>query len=136
MEYVYEVYRERSFSNAAKKLAVPKGREINQKPSDYQITSGQIRNRFFLQQEVWPVPLEKFREEPFVVLKPENDTRKCAMALCQEYGFSPHIVFELDQHISQKTVPIQIQLSGRFKSNCSRRKSRLSVVTSTRWTRG
>lgn len=85
-------------------LAVPEGREINKQLLDYQITPAQIRNGFFLQDAVWSVPLERFREEPFVVLKPENDTRKRAMALCHEHGFAPKIVFELDQQMTSYHV--------------------------------
>ena len=43
------------------------------------------------------MPLEYFREEPFVLLKPDNDTRKRAMNLCQLHGFLPQVIFELDQ---------------------------------------
>ncbi|MDD3251853.1 MAG: LysR family transcriptional regulator [Lachnospiraceae bacterium] len=85
-------------------LAVPTGSEINRHLEPYQVPAEQIRDGSFLQTQVRAVALEAFREEPFVVLKPENDTRKRAMELCQEHGFAPHIVFELDQQMTSYNI--------------------------------
>lgn len=78
-------------------LAVPENFSINEQLKAYQIQTEDIKNGSFLEQEVPIVPLEMFREEPFVVLKPENDTGKRATDICQAHGFAPRILFELDQ---------------------------------------
>ena len=67
---------------------------------EYQISVEKIRNREFLSLDVMEVPLERFKEEPFVLLKPENDTRKRAMDICKLYHFHPKMIFELDQQMT------------------------------------
>lgn len=85
-------------------LVVPATREINEKMRSYQVSSEQIRDGSYLQKEVKAVPLKAFSQEPFIILKHENDTRKRAMELCQQAGFSPDIVFELDQQMTSYNV--------------------------------
>ena len=78
-------------------LAVPGIFSINEKLQGYGISAGDIRKGTFLNPEVPGVPLEYFEKEPFILLKPDNDTGKRAMNLCQDHGFAPNVVFELDQ---------------------------------------
>ena len=85
-------------------LAVPKNFEVNQKLENYQIRPEWICNQYFMQNEVPVVPVEAFREEPFIMLKPGNDTRKCGMRICGSYGFIPRSVLELDQQMTSYNV--------------------------------
>lgn len=85
-------------------LAVPKTFHINQEIENYQISVDEIRSRAFLEERLKPVPLELFRKEPFIILKYENDTRKRAMDLCQAHGFTPKVVFELDQQMTSYNI--------------------------------
>lgn len=85
-------------------LAVPKSFPINQKLSSYQISVKQIRSGEFLGETVTPVPLELFKKEPFIVLKPENDTRRRGDKLCQAHGFTPKAIMELDQQMTSYNV--------------------------------
>lgn len=78
-------------------LAVPGNFKINEKLQEYGISAEDIRKGIFLNPEVPGVPLEYFEKEPFILLKPDNDTGKRAMNLCQDHGFTPNVVFELDQ---------------------------------------
>lgn len=78
-------------------LAVPGIFSINEKLQGYGISAEDIRKGIFLNPEVPGVPLEYFEKEPFILLKPDNDTGKRAMNLCQDHGFTPNVVFELDQ---------------------------------------
>ena len=78
-------------------LAVPGAFSINEKLRGYAVPVEKIRERALADPEIPAVPLEYFREEPFVLLKPDNDTRKRAMNLCQLHGFLPRVIFELDQ---------------------------------------
>lgn len=78
-------------------LAVPGFFSINEKLQGYGISAKDIRKGIFLAPEVPGVPLEYFEKEPFILLKPDNDTGKRAMNLCQDHGFTPNVVFELDQ---------------------------------------
>ena len=78
-------------------LAVPEAFAINQELTEYQISMDQIRTGAFKNEDVPPVPLNHFSRESFVLLKPANDTRKRALALCHLYGFVPKTIFEMDQ---------------------------------------
>lgn len=81
-------------------LAVPAHLEVNTRMQAYQISVEKIRSREFLLPEILHVPLENFKDELFVLLKPENDTRKRAMEICRFYHFHPNMVFELDQQMT------------------------------------
>ena len=80
-------------------LAVPLSFPVNNSLKEYQISIDDIKNNNFLLQNVKAVPLKAFREEPFIMLKPENDTGKRALNICRRNHFQPHVVFELDQQI-------------------------------------
>ena len=85
-------------------LAVPRNFEINQKFQDFQISQQDIRSMKFLESSVPSVPLESFSKEPFILMKPDNDTRKRAMKICRSFGFTPRIVLELDQQMTSYNV--------------------------------
>ena len=103
--YVYDhlfYKRERLF------LAVPKKFEINRRMEQYAISAADIASG----PESWaqhrPVPLIEFVNEPFIFLKPENDTGKRARMFCSNAGFVPNVLFELDQQMTS----YQISRSG------------------------
>ncbi len=81
-------------------LAVPKNLEVNKLVEQYQIPVEHILDGSYLDEKWEAVPLDMFKNEPFVMLKMENDTRKRAMEMCQSYGFIPKILFELDQQMT------------------------------------
>ena len=85
-------------------LAVPVNFEINKKLQDYQISQQDIIDLKFLDASVPSVPLGNFAKEPFALMKPNNDTRKRAMKICRSFGFTPHIVLELDQQTTSYNV--------------------------------
>ena len=85
-------------------LAVPREFPVNGKLKGYQIPVEQIREGAFLKKEVPCVPLHEFAEEPFILLKPENDTRQRAIRICDEQKFHPHVVFELDQQMTAYNI--------------------------------
>ena len=74
-------------------LAVPKSFDINHRLLDYQLTLDQIQNR----SNSASVPLSSFSNTPFILLSVGNDTRIRANKLCQEAGFQPKIILELNQ---------------------------------------
>ncbi len=81
-------------------LAVPKKLEVNKAVEQYQIPVDAILDGRYLNETWESVPVDMFKNEPFVMLKMENDTRKRAMEICQSYGFIPKILFELDQQMT------------------------------------
>ena len=85
-------------------LAVPRHMKINQKLREYQIHIEDIRNLSFLGDGFKAVNLKSFENEPFILLKPENDTRIRAMKLCEQHQFLPKMVFELDQQMTSYNI--------------------------------
>ena len=76
-------------------LAVPKTNPINRQLCAYQIPHEAIGTP--AQNAVPTVPLAFFRNESFILMKPENDTRMRADALCALGGFQPKKTMEFDQ---------------------------------------
>lgn len=99
-----KLFEKRLFQNEHLLLAVPKKFEVNRVLTKWQIRPEWISDGRFLEEDIEAVPFQAFREEPFIVLKPDNDTRKCAGKICRAYGFTPHILFELDQQMTAYNV--------------------------------
>ena len=85
-------------------LAVPKHFHINDELEACQVDVSAIRDLTFLDSKVPKVDLGVLSQEPFILLKPENDTRIRAMELCRQYDFVPNIIFELDQQMTSYNV--------------------------------
>ena len=81
-------------------LAVPKKLASNEKARPYQIPLEAIRTGAYLDETVKPVPLRLFQTEPFLLLKPGNDTRKRADRILKQEGLRPDIRLQLDQQIT------------------------------------
>ncbi len=98
------IYDSIVFQNESLLLAVPKSFPVNEPLAPFQISAQSIADLSFLAHDIPPVPLKKLEQEPFIVLKPENDTRTRAMELCQESGFLPRILFEVDQQMTSYNI--------------------------------
>ena len=81
-------------------LAVPSSFAVNRAAAAYRLPGEHIRHGAHLTDGIPCVPLALFKDEPFVFLKPENDTRQRQMALCLQGGFTPRVVLELDQQVT------------------------------------
>lgn len=78
-------------------LAVPKQFPVNEGLEEYRISYDAIKNRSYLDDSHPAVPLEKFSEVPFIMLKMGNDTRTRGDRLCSAAGFHPNILLEPNQ---------------------------------------
>lgn len=85
-------------------LAVPASFPVNSSLSSFQVPPDSIRTKGFLSSEILPVPLKYFEAEPFIMLKPENDTRKRGEGIFKENHLSPRILFELDQQMTSYNI--------------------------------
>ena len=90
--------------STAKLLAVPKNYSVNTRLQEYQIPIEEIRNGQFRSSHIPSVPLNKFENEPFIILRSDNDTGKRALTICQENHFSPSVVFRLDQQMTAYNI--------------------------------
>ena len=52
------------------------------------------------------IPLETFKDMPFIFLKQENDTGRRAKQLCKKHGFTPKVLFELDQQVTAHNISL------------------------------
>lgn len=85
-------------------LAVPKKSEINEALKEYQLSFDDIKNDIHLNSDFPCVSLSSFENEPFVLLKHENETGKRARQLCSNHDFAPNVIFELDQQATAYNV--------------------------------
>lgn len=78
-------------------LAVPAVNPVNEKLREYEITREQL-----LAPDGMPpaVPMDEFRGEQFILLRPANDTRERAEAVLKANGLKPSVLFELDQQMT------------------------------------
>lgn len=79
-------------------LAVPRQFEINNACRAHQLTAQAIIDG--ASQAAPPLPLEKLRDTPFLLLKEGNDTRVRADRLCSRAGFAPRVRLQLDQQLA------------------------------------
>lgn len=84
--------------------AVPSGFAVNQPLSAFALDSASILSGSYLDDTIPCVPFHVFKEEPFLFLKPENDTMQRGMKICKKYGFQPHILLHLDQQITAYNI--------------------------------
>ena len=85
-------------------LAVPREYAENSGLEDFAVPADSIRSGSPLGPETPCVPLERFRNCPFVFLKPPNDTHIRGMQLCRNHGFEPRVLFELDQQATAYNI--------------------------------
>lgn len=78
-------------------LAVPKHFAQNAMMKGYRLDNKRLRGGEQAIASAPVVPLERFRDAQFVMLKSGNDSRKRAEAMCAEHGFQPKPVLEFDQ---------------------------------------
>jgi len=79
-------------------LAVPEHFTINEKLSDFSMTAEDIR--LGLHHKKPAIDLSLFQEEPFLILKPGNDSCRRGNQMCTEAGFKPKVRIHLDQLIT------------------------------------
>lgn len=85
-------------------LAVPKDLKINEGLSDYALSFDDIKNDMHTHNDFPEISLDLFKSESFIFLKQENDTGKRGRQLCKKHGFSPKVIFELDQQVTAYNI--------------------------------
>ena len=85
-------------------LAVPESFPINKELEEYQITANMIRSGEYLDDSVKEIDLKKFKTQPFVLQKKENDTRLRTNQICQKQRFTPEILLEVDQQMTAYNI--------------------------------
>ena len=78
-------------------LAVPARFSINRELSEYRYTFDELLKRNEPGRKKPPVPLQTFRDEPFLLLQQGNDIYDRSMELCRNAGFLPRVSVYLTQ---------------------------------------
>ena len=85
-------------------LAVPKNFEVNTRLEAFQLNADRIRDESYLRDEFPAVPLDAFAGEPFLMQKPENDTRQRADRILSRAKIRPRVLFEVDQQMTAYNI--------------------------------
>lgn len=91
------IYEKKIFMEEHLLLAVPASFDSNKRATKYQLTVEDVRSDVHLQPEFPGVPLRKFKDEPFIVLRAHNDTRERVEAICSRAGVQLNISLKLNQ---------------------------------------
>lgn len=92
-----EIFEKKHLATEHLLLAVPAAFAQNESLRPYQLTYCDILNQRHLDPTLPPVPLELFKDVPFILMNRDNDTRKQTATLFQSVGFNPTVVLELDR---------------------------------------
>ena len=85
-------------------MAVPSSWEINHVLEMYQIPGERILDRSFLDEKFLPVELSLVSDQPFLMLKKNQDSYRRSMEICSHAGFEPRVVLHLDQLLTAYNV--------------------------------
>lgn len=78
-------------------LAVPSRASINRSLGKYCYTFDELLKRNEAGGKKPPVPLQTFKDEPFLFCSPGNDIYQRSISLCEQAGFTPQIKLYLSQ---------------------------------------
>lgn len=88
-------------------LAVPTRFPSTSRAEGYALDAAAVRAGKHLEEDFEPVPLDFFRDDPFLLLREGNDTRERAINICRADHFIPHIRLELEQQITAYNLSCQ-----------------------------
>ena len=78
-------------------VAVPAAFDSNHRAASYQLAFADVEKNLHRNPRFPGVPLKKFKDDPFVVLRAHNDTRERIDAICRRAGIQPNYILKLNQ---------------------------------------
>lgn len=85
-------------------LAVPASYPVNKRLQPYQLLFRDVCNDKYLDAAVPAVPLEHFKDTPFLIMKKGNDMHRRSMSICKKAGFVPRAAIHLDQILTSFNI--------------------------------
>lgn len=85
-------------------MAVPAVYEINKRTQPYKLTYQDVVSGRFLSDSVKAVPINIFKEVPFIIMKPGNDMYRRSMTMCKNAGFTPKVAIQMDQVLTSYNI--------------------------------
>ena len=95
--YDRELFERKEYTKEKILLAVPNDLEICKDAKKFELSESCIANKEYIDGNPPSVPLSLFKDIPFILLTPNNDTRTRGERMCKEAGFRPNIVLEVHQ---------------------------------------
>lgn len=95
-----EIFEQRLWRAEHLLLAVPADFTCNCGLERYQLREEDILNGSYLAPEVKPVPLDRFRDIPFVSMTKDNDTRRRTDEIFRQAGVTPSTILEIDRLVT------------------------------------
>ncbi len=78
-------------------LCLPANRPINRRFSDFALSPRDIYEGKILPEKAKPLPIRHFRDEPFILLKSNNDMYHRAEKIFKSAEINPPVLFQVDQ---------------------------------------
>lgn len=91
------IYEKKIFMEEHLLLAVPASFDSNKRATKYRLSVDDVRGNVHLQPQFPGVPLKKFKDDPFIVLRAHNDTRERMEAICRRAGVQLNYSLKLNQ---------------------------------------
>lgn len=92
-----ELYGKFYFGTEYLLLSVPAAYPCNEQAKEFRLTYKDVRRDFHIGEETPPVPLHIFKDIPFIIMTPGNDTRARTNEIFKYYDICPKIALELNQ---------------------------------------
>lgn len=99
-QFPENLFESRLFQQEHIILAVPKPWPVNRDLLAWQQSIDNIISGSYLAPRYPAVPLEKFRDSPFVLVGPGDENHDRALELCRIHGFVPQAILTLDQQLT------------------------------------
>ena len=94
------LFESRLFQQEHIVLAVPRAWPVNRELLAWQQSIDNIISGSYLSPRYPAVPLETFRESPFILVGPGDENHDRALELCGLHGFVPKAILTLDQQLT------------------------------------
>lgn len=92
------------FKNEEIILLVPASYPINKRLQPYRLSYQDVVTERFLSDSYDPVPLELFKDIPFIIMKPGNDMYQRSFNMCRNAGFTPKVAIQMDQVLTSMNI--------------------------------
>ena len=70
---------------------------VNKRLQPYRLSYQDVVSDRFQADSYEPVPLELFKDTPFIIMKPGNDMYQRGFSMCRNAGFTPKVAIQMDQ---------------------------------------
>lgn len=85
-------------------LMVPASYAINKRLQPYRLSYQDVVSDRFQADSYEPVPLELFKDTPFIIMKPGNDMYQRGFSMCRNAGFTPKVAIQMDQILTSMNI--------------------------------